>query len=177
MTTTDASTTRIDKSRNPEPPFDKLTIGVCPDQWGVWFPEDEKQIHWRTALAEMAEAGFSVMETGPWGYFPQDAKQLQSVMDEHGFRVVAGTGWGVLHKEEAWPQTEKTFRAIAETHAARSEEHTSELLSRGHLVCRLLLEKKKRLNQSLYYMKFIKEFNLLSNGYVMIFLFYSISLV
>src|SRR5437870_5913743 len=29
--------------------------------------------------------------------------------------------------------------------AARSEEHTSELQSRGHLVCRLLLEKKKKL--------------------------------
>src|SRR5690625_6979636 len=28
----------------------------------------------------------------------------------------------------------------------RSEEHTSELQSRGHLVCRLLLEKKKRSN-------------------------------
>src|SRR5690625_6317869 len=27
----------------------------------------------------------------------------------------------------------------------RSEEHTSELQSRGHLVCRLLLEKKKRI--------------------------------
>src|SRR5690625_6550367 len=27
--------------------------------------------------------------------------------------------------------------------SARSEEHTSELQSRGHLVCRLLLEKKK----------------------------------
>ena len=63
MTSTDAP--RPDKSRNPEAPFDKLTIGVCPDQWGVWFPEDEKQIHWRTALGEMAEAGFSVMETGP----------------------------------------------------------------------------------------------------------------
>src|SRR5215813_7032251 len=29
----------------------------------------------------------------------------------------------------------------------RSEEHTSELQSRPHLVCRLLLEKKKKLNQ------------------------------
>src|SRR5690625_5783838 len=28
----------------------------------------------------------------------------------------------------------------------RSEEHTSELQSRGHLVCRLLLEKKKTTN-------------------------------
>src|SRR5690625_5593656 len=35
----------------------------------------------------------------------------------------------------------------------RSEEHTSELQSRGHLVCRLLLEKKKKKlydNHSLY---------------------------
>src|SRR5207253_346187 len=32
---------------------------------------------------------------------------------------------------------------IVEPAAERSEEHTSELQSRGHLVCRLLLEKKK----------------------------------
>src|SRR5690625_6656654 len=30
----------------------------------------------------------------------------------------------------------------------RSEEHTSELQSRGHLVCRLLLEKKKHMSMS-----------------------------
>src|SRR5439155_25668500 len=43
------------------------------------------------------------------------------------------------------------FRRLRESHALplwpwpvhRSEEHTSELQSRGHLVCRLLLEKKK----------------------------------
>src|SRR5690625_6435845 len=33
------------------------------------------------------------------------------------------------------------FRCLSA--ADRSEEHTSELQSRGHLVCRLLLEKKK----------------------------------
>src|SRR5437660_4562240 len=31
----------------------------------------------------------------------------------------------------------------------RSEEHTSELQSRGHLVCRLLLEKKKKYEKQL----------------------------
>src|SRR5439155_6087221 len=31
----------------------------------------------------------------------------------------------------------------------RSEEHTSELQSRGHLVCRLLLEKKNQLHRGL----------------------------
>src|SRR6266702_7693962 len=33
---------------------------------------------------------------------------------------------------------------------SRSEEHTSELQSRGHLVCRLLLEKKKNKNNILH---------------------------
>src|SRR2546422_6999278 len=38
---------------------------------------------------------------------------------------------------------------LADAHAGprRSEEHTSELQSRLHLVCRLLLEKKKKQNQ------------------------------
>src|SRR5207253_8626630 len=35
-----------------------------------------------------------------------------------------------------------TFNLLPTTR--RSEEHTSELQSRGHLVCRLLLEKKKK---------------------------------
>src|SRR5207253_11208222 len=35
-------------------------------------------------------------------------------------------------------------RAAGDRAGARSEEHTSELQSRGHLVCRLLLEKKKQ---------------------------------
>src|SRR3712207_8777803 len=33
---------------------------------------------------------------------------------------------------------------------ARSEEHTSELQSRQYLVCRLLLEKKKKISKSTY---------------------------
>src|SRR5205085_6629833 len=39
-------------------------------------------------------------------------------------------------------------RAFAATHdhAARSEEHTSELQSQSNLVCRLLLEKKKNIH-------------------------------
>src|SRR5437870_8837621 len=36
------------------------------------------------------------------------------------------------------------LRGARRTTAVRSEEHTSELQSRGHLVCRLLLEKKKK---------------------------------
>src|SRR5215510_2950643 len=34
--------------------------------------------------------------------------------------------------------------SVCGSHSSRSEEHTSELQSRGHLVCRLLLEKKNK---------------------------------
>src|SRR5690625_2407206 len=48
---------------------------------------------------------------------------------------------------------EQSYRTIGQLHARtkqeeRSEEHTSELQSRGHLVCRLLLEKKKQIRNS-----------------------------
>src|SRR5690625_5556273 len=41
-------------------------------------------------------------------------------------------------------QRYRTFDSLINHGFLRSEEHTSELQSRGHLVCRLLLEKKKK---------------------------------
>ncbi|RRD50238.1 2-keto-myo-inositol dehydratase [Arachnia propionica] len=117
----------MDKSRNPDPRYNKLTLGVCPDQWGVWFPEDPLQIPWEQALDQMAEAGFSVMETGPFGYFPTDPKRLADEMGARGFRVVAGTAWGILHKAEAWADTEDLFRRVGETHAAVGAEYVVHL--------------------------------------------------
>src|SRR5437870_7324530 len=43
-----------------------------------------------------------------------------------------------------WVGNDAAGRASPPAEAFRSEEHTSELQSRGHLVCRLLLEKKKK---------------------------------
>src|SRR3712207_7286632 len=53
-----------------------------------------------------------------------------------------GNGWAGL----------STVRVSAST---RSEEHTSELQSRQYLVCRLLLEKKKKMPQKTKFTKFI----------------------
>src|SRR5690348_18005966 len=46
-----------------------------------------------------------------------------------------------------------TRPAICTTPSLRSEEHTSELQSPVHLVCRLLLEKKKKLLDTILEMK------------------------
>src|SRR5690625_6291413 len=63
----------------------------------------------------------------PGGQLIRRGLQLDHLIRERGDQVV-----------EAGPA-----RGLERVHAVRSEEHTSELQSRGHLVCRLLLEKKK----------------------------------
>src|SRR2546422_2907680 len=57
---------------------------------------------------------------------------FRSLCHDHERRGAVVTGRRVAHRE----------RSVFLEH--RSEEHTSELQSRLHLVCRLLLEKKKK---------------------------------
>src|SRR5690625_5627021 len=54
-----------------------------------------------------------------------------------------GGFWG--HLQDAQEHGRELFSASL---GARSEEHTSELQSRGQLVCRLLLEKKKKAGET-----------------------------
>src|SRR5690625_5729256 len=51
---------------------------------------------------------------------------------------------GVTFADNALLKARAVAQATGVAAVARSEEHTSELQSRGHLVCRLLLEKKKK---------------------------------
>src|SRR2546422_7951798 len=61
--------------------------------------------------------------------------------DAHAHGALDRFGASVLHSRSTWSTT---FVYGADLPAGRSEEHTSELQSRLHLVCRLLLEKKKK---------------------------------
>src|SRR2546429_3995495 len=54
----------------------------------------------------------------------------------HLLGAARGRGWRAVGTDLSWQACAITYQ--------RSEEHTSELQSRLHLVCRLLLEKKKR---------------------------------
>src|SRR5690625_6889133 len=56
----------------------------------------------------------------------------------------SGTANHHRRRHPALPQFCNNRTRTWHTLPERSEEHTSELQSRGHLVCRLLLEKKKR---------------------------------
>src|SRR5690625_3987277 len=64
-------------------------------------------------------------------------------MDTQG----SGTDGARIADEDGTPlpfEIRPANHASLRSYKPRSEEHTSELQSRGHLVCRLLLEKKKR---------------------------------
>src|SRR2546427_7553819 len=50
-----------------------------------------------------------------------------------------------------WPSGARAGRRVLPRSCSRSEEHTSELQSQSNLVCRLLLEKKKKTKETMMY--------------------------
>src|SRR5688572_32207383 len=70
-----------------------------------------------------------------------DLRRANSVSQTLGARPAAGGGG---RSGRAIPLPDLAESALSGV--ARSEEHTSELQSQSNLVCRLLLEKKKRTN-------------------------------
>src|SRR2546422_8878515 len=77
--------------------------------------------------------------------------EMEFGVGAHEYKVVRG-----LHNAELYQDGQLIANSLTEVTAklerglGRSEEHTSELQSRLHLVCRLLLEKKKRNTDSEY---------------------------
>src|SRR2546422_10948868 len=78
--------------------------------------------------------------------FPYTTLFRSEVLDsvENGLAILSKLNRGVLDIQLRYFKTNRGLfdREIIEN-LTRSEEHTSELQSRLHLVCRLLLEKKK----------------------------------
>src|SRR5437870_11197785 len=89
------------------------------------------------------ECGSKRIERIQVGKLPVLVKRmLAAKRNDDSFRFVLGP--------EFERRVVKAYRLSVgtERRRARSEEHTSELQSRGHLVCRLLLEKKKKKKKS-----------------------------
>src|SRR5437870_10202148 len=74
-----------------------------------------------------------------------DSSSLRSVASvESRATVVLPLPEGPQNRYAAPSRTRLAACTTSPRVSTRSEEHTSELQSRGHLVCRLLLEKKKQ---------------------------------
>ncbi len=92
-----------------------VTVGVAPDSWGIWFPEDPRQPPWQRCMDEMKEAGYDVIELGPYGYMPTQLTTLRSELDKRGLRkVTASAVQGALENPDAWPALEKELLVVGE---------------------------------------------------------------
>ena len=99
-------------------------VGTCPDSWGVWFPNDPKQIPWQRCLDEIAETGYKWVELGPFGYFPTDPKVLRPELEKRGLIPVGqAIDEFALEDPSVWHETEKTVRASGELLAALGAEY------------------------------------------------------
>jgi inosose dehydratase len=85
----------------------KVLIGSAPDSWGVWFPDDDKQIPWDRCLDEIAEAGYEWTELGPFGYLPTDLETLRGELDRRGLKATASFAMAHLEDTDAWPEVER----------------------------------------------------------------------
>src|SRR5690625_5975069 len=77
----------------------------------------------------------------PWS-LPNDLKHFKNVTS-HSTIIMGRKTYESIGRPLPNRRNIILSRSGYETEDDRSEEHTSELQSRGHLVCRLLLEKKK----------------------------------
>ncbi|MFP3847099.1 sugar phosphate isomerase/epimerase family protein [Priestia filamentosa] len=78
----------------------EVKVGTAPDSWGIWFPENEKQIDWERCMNEMAESGYQGIELGPWGYLPNEYEKLKNELEKRNLELTATTLVGDLMSEE-----------------------------------------------------------------------------
>ena len=83
-----------------------ITLGTAPDAWGVWFPEDSRQIPWRRFLDEVAETGYEWIELGPYGYLPTQLSVLRDELGSRGLKVCACVVEGNLEEASHWDGVE-----------------------------------------------------------------------
>jgi inosose dehydratase len=101
----------------------KVNVGSAPDSWGVWFANDDQQTPWERFLDEVAAAGYTRIELGPYGYLPSDPSRLKEELGRRGLEVTAGTIFEHLHRPDSWESTWRDVSAVAELTAAMGAKH------------------------------------------------------
>ncbi len=68
----------------------KIKVGNAPVSWGVMEVAGwGEQIPYRKVLDEIAEAGYTGTELGPYGYFPTEPDELTPELSARGLQLVA----------------------------------------------------------------------------------------
>src|SRR5690606_8356688 len=100
-----------------------------------------KIVGWRASTSLRTDLALDALEQAIWDRLGRGAKPLIHHSDAGGQYL------SIRYTERlAEAGIEPSVGSVGDS---RSEEHTSELQSRENLVCRLLLEKKKKINQDI----------------------------
>src|SRR5690554_2591023 len=141
-----ANYTRINKHGFLETPYRRVDDGVVSTNYRFLDANDEEKYFIAQANAPIDEEGHFLETDIPvrrsGDYTTRTAKEVK-YMDVSPMQVisVAASLIPFLEHDDA---NRALMGSNMQRQAVRSEEHTSELQSRPHLVCRLLLEKKKQ---------------------------------
>jgi inosose dehydratase len=80
----------------------RISLGSCPDSWGVWFADSPLQTPWWRFLDELAAAGYAWLELGPHGYLPTEPAQLREEVGKRGLKVSGAGVFGALYRADRW---------------------------------------------------------------------------
>ena len=105
-------------------PLDRIRVGSAPDSWGVWFPDDPRQVPWERFLDEVSEAGYEWIELGPYGYLPTDPARLRDEVARRNLKVSAGTVFTGMHRgPSVWAETWAHVSQVAALTQAMGARH------------------------------------------------------
>ncbi len=109
----DTDGSRAEASADVRRDLSRIRLGSAPDSWGVWFPDDAKQVPWSRFLDELARAGYHWLELGPHGYLPTDPAQLADELARRDLEVSGGGVFGALHRASRWGEDVEEARKVA----------------------------------------------------------------
>jgi inosose dehydratase len=122
-----------------------LRLGTAPDSWGIWFPDDPKQVPWQRFLDEAQQAGYDAIELGPYGYLPTDPVALADELERRSIRLSGGFVGGRLESADCWSQVEASLEPLCSLvkalggdylgiiDAQYSDPHTAEIIAEAEL--------------------------------------------
>lgn len=90
-----------------------LRLGTAPDSWGVWFPQEPRQVPWHRFLDEVAAAGYRWVELGPYGYLPRDPARLRAELRQRGLSLSGGCFGGDLSDPGAFDAISRELDGVA----------------------------------------------------------------
>lgn len=96
----------------------QVRIATAPVSWGVIMKDTPNVPPWKQVLTEIAEAGYTGTELGPYGFLPQDKDLLQTTLNELGLTLLSAFVQinlvDIGAKQEEYDETLRSTKLLSE---------------------------------------------------------------